>query len=150
MGVLLALLVLPLLGGCGRTQPLNFKAGEYRCEFCQMDIQDMRFKAEALSPKGKVHRFDSLECLIAWSQKHPEEVGSRWVTPFYHPEKWVPLGKALILKAERLSSPMGASLSAHESEKELQEALQSFGGRPLSEKDLEDLIREQWRKEISP
>jgi copper chaperone NosL len=113
-----------------------------------MNIVDMRFKAEILSSKGKVHRFDSIECMAAWSQDHPEETSGRWVTSAFHPEKWLPMERAFFLKADRLSSPMGASLSAYETEEELRRALQEFGGRVLSGKDLEDFIRGPWRKEV--
>ena len=78
-----------------------------------MSIVDMRFKAEVLSPKGKVYHFDSIECMQSWAKLNPQEVGSAWVTDFAHPEQWIDLKKASIIKSKTISSPMGGSLLAY-------------------------------------
>ncbi|MFO1519843.1 MAG: nitrous oxide reductase accessory protein NosL [bacterium] len=145
-GLFALLLLIFIFVACARTQPADFKAGEYRCEFCRMDIVDMRFKAEVLTRKGKVHRFDSIECMMGWWLGRPEEAPGRWVSDFYHPEKWVYLEKAYLLKGKRLTSPMGASLAAFSSKEELDRALGEFGGKALNLGELEDFIRREWKK----
>lgn len=122
--------------GCERNQPVDIKPGEYEGEHCRMSIVDMRFKAQILSPKGKAHHFDSIECMIAWSKKHPGEVKTRWVTNFYHPEKWILFEEAYILKSEKLSSPMGENLSAYASKEDVLRAQKQFGGQILTHKDF--------------
>ncbi|MDP2600711.1 MAG: nitrous oxide reductase accessory protein NosL [Deltaproteobacteria bacterium] len=117
-----------LLAACSRTKPLDFNAGEHSCDLCRMNIVDMRFKAEALSAKGKVYRFDSIECLKNWSQEHPDLWATRWVTDFYHPQKWIAFEKAFILKSDGLASPMGENLSAYATGEDLNRAIAEFGG----------------------
>lgn len=136
------------LSGCKPSKPVSFKPGQYRCEFCRMDIVDMRFKAEILTQKGKVHYFDSIECMMGWWRSHPQETGSRWVSDFYHPEEWILLEKSFLLKSERLPSPMGASLSAYISEEEIILAQHEFGGKRIGMQELEDYIQNQWEKEV--
>ena len=125
-----------LLSNCSRTKPVDFGAGEHSCDVCGMSIVDMRFKAEAVSTKGKIYRFDSIECLADWSQEHPGAWALRWVTDFYHPQNWIPLEKAFILKSERLPSPMGGNFSAYATREDLNRALAEFGGVPLSWESL--------------
>lgn len=96
----------------------------------------MRFKTEAISPKGKIFHFDSVECLLSWSQLHSGEWATRWVTDFYHPDKWIELDKAFLLKSERLASPMGENLSAYSSEDDFKRAAQEFGGNPFNAKTM--------------
>ena len=76
----------------------------------------MRFKSEILSPTGKVTHFDSIECMQAWALENPKEVGSEWVTDFDHPERWIDVKKASIVKSKTISSPMGGSLIAYPEE----------------------------------
>lgn len=137
------------LTGCQRSKPVDLKPGEHSCGLCQMNIVDLRFKAEILTKKGKVQTFDSIECMIGWWMNHREETATRWVSDFYAPEKWIPLEKAFILKADKLASPMGASLSAYSSEESVQKAQREYGGKRFNFKDLENYIQFEWKKEIS-
>ncbi len=149
LSIFLGLSIGIIFFGCQRSKPIDIKPGEHTCEFCQMNIVDLRFKAEILTKKGKIHYFDSIECMMGWWVNHPDDVGSRWVSDFYKPEEWIPIEKAYILKSDKLSSPMGASLSAYASEEGIQKAQKEYGGEPLDSKKLEDYIRFKWKKEIS-
>lgn len=130
--VLMAVGLILFATACSRSRPVDFAPGEYSCDLCRMNITDMRFKTEAITRKGKILHFDSLECLFSWSQLHGGEWVSRWVTDLRHPEKWVPFDKAFILKSERLASPMGENLSAYSSQEDFDRALREFGGAAFS------------------
>ncbi len=147
--VLILSLCILFFAGCQRSKPVDLKPGEHSCGLCQMNIVDLRFKAEILTKKGKVQTFDSIECMIGWWMNHREETATRWVSDFYAPEKWIPLEKAFILKADKLASPMGASLSAYSSEESVQKAQREYGGKRFNFKDLENYIQFEWKKEIS-
>jgi len=114
-----------------------------------MNIVEMPFKAEVITHKGKIHYFDSIECMMGWWTHHREETASRWVSDFYSPETWVPLEKAFILKSKTLASPMRASLSAYASEEELQQALQKYEGNRMDLSQLEFYIEHQWNEEMN-
>jgi len=128
---------------CGAPgKPVDFKAGEFECSHCRMGITDMRFKGEAVTQKGKIYRFDSIECLTAWSMKNQEQPHSAWVTNFLKQEEWVDVDRAIFLHSKKLNSPMGAGLSAYSSEDGLNEALHMYGGEKLSRKELVALVAE--------
>lgn len=130
-----------------KNQPRNFKAGEHKCEYCMMGISDMRFRGQVISPKGKSHYFDSIECLTSWSQDQPKSVHSLWVGDFFHKGKWLDYSKAHILYSSKLNSPMGAGLSAYPSEEDLARAKQLYKGQALTKKQLREHVA-NWRKEL--
>ncbi len=113
-----------------------------------MNIVDMRFKAELITQKGKIHHFDSIECMMGWWANHREKTASRWVSDFYSPETWIPLEKAFLLKSKTLPSPMRAFLSAYASEQELKRALQEYGGVEWNTRQLESYIEGPWQEEV--
>ncbi len=55
-----------LISSCGsKPEPINY--GHDECEFCRMQISDNRYGAELVTDKGKVYKFDSIECLIEFA-----------------------------------------------------------------------------------
>lgn len=137
----LFLLGLLLAAACGRGGPADFHSGEFPCDLCHMTIVDMRFKAEARSAKGRLFRFDAIECLVRWwRRENPESVARAWVTDFFHPEKWIPLEEGYFLKSEKLPSPMGAFLSAYSTPEDLRKAREQFGGRAVTLEELEKTL----------
>ncbi|MDO8494152.1 MAG: nitrous oxide reductase accessory protein NosL [Deltaproteobacteria bacterium] len=128
--VSISLIVVFLVFACNRKLPSDFSSGEFACDFCRMQIVDLRFKAEAVTKKGKVFRFDSIECLLDWQREHQSEMRNAWVTDFYHPAQWIELKQAYILKSKTLPSPMGGFLSAYATEQDFEKARKEFGGKP--------------------
>ncbi len=134
------LLVLFLMMGCARSNPVNIVAGEHSCEFCRMDIVDLRFKAEGISSKGKVHYFDSIECLQKWKKEHPGEIKNAWVTFYFDPSHWISEDKAFYLRSDQIHSPMGAHLAAFETEQDAKKAFQEYGGEILHASELQHVF----------
>lgn len=87
-----------------------------------MQIEDLRFKSAAITKKGKIISFDSIECLIGWMKENKLQIRNGFVTDFNNPKSWINLEKAFILKSNKRQSPMGAGLSAYLSKKELKDA----------------------------
>lgn len=126
--------------------PVDFQAGQFKCDHCQMNIADLRFRGEAITKKGKVYRFDSIECLAAWSSDNRESVHARWVGDFSRPGQWLALEKAHVLQSSGLRSPMGAGLSAFPGPTEAADAARRYGGRSISARELSDFV-EVWRRD---
>lgn len=135
-----AVLVLFFVLGCARTNPVNIVPGEHSCEFCRMDIVDLRFKTEGISGKGKIHYFDSIECLQKWKKRHPGEIKSAWVTSYFEPSHWIGESEAFYLKSDKIHSPMGSHLAAFESEQDVKKALQEYGGEILHVSELQNIF----------
>ena len=148
--ITLGLLIVSCFISSGCTQrkaPKDFKVGEHKCNHCQMGISDMRFRGEIMTPKGKLHYFDSIECLEAWSQKKPKGVHQSWVGSFFHKGEWIDYSKAYFLNSPKLNSPMGAGLSAYKSKEDVNRAKEIYGGRILTKKELHEYIV-NWRKKL--
>jgi copper chaperone NosL len=65
------LLVLLLLACNPESQPINY--GADMCEFCRMSIVDQRFGSEIVTQKGKVYKFDAVECMINYLDDRVED-----------------------------------------------------------------------------
>ena len=79
-----------------------------------MSISDLRFAAALTTDRGKVHLFDSIECLTVYELKELDDEGSvatRWVSDFVH-QKLVPAESAILVRDESIRSPMAAGLVA--------------------------------------
>ena len=104
-----------LLTGCTpQPQPIDF--GNDQCQYCKMTISDKRYGAEVVTKKGKVFKYDAVECLVSSVFKDnlvdTSEVHSFWVIDFSEPGKLVDAKRGLYLQSHDLPSPMGMFLTA--------------------------------------
>lgn len=110
----IALLVVGLAAtACTRgPQPIAFDSDT--CDYCRMQISDPRFGAELVTRKGKVLKFDSVECLVDYYRqaRAASDVASLWVIDITHPGKLIPAESARYLKLRPGMSPMGRALAA--------------------------------------
>lgn len=111
-------LMLILMSACAvEPEPIHY--GEDNCAHCQMTIMDNRFGTEIVTDKGKVYKFDSVECLVSYLDDHKsgEETYSLVLfTPFDQPGNLVNAYKSHVLQSRSLPSPMGMYLTAYEDE----------------------------------
>lgn len=144
-GLLVALLLLALLAGCRPTGPRPIAVGEDECGYCRMRISDPRFGAELVSTTGKVHTFDSVECLAGFylQQQEAGRVRSVWVSDFHRPGTFIPAEQARYLIGAGPSSPMGAGIVALAPEADVAAAQAELGGRPIGWADVVAHARRQ-------
>lgn len=113
-GWLAALLLVALVvTGCGRgPQPIAFNADT--CDYCRMQISDPRFGGEIVTRKGKVLKFDSIECLVDYARQPAAAaaVGTMWVIDYAHPGTLIPAKTARYLQLRPGMSPMGRGLAS--------------------------------------
>lgn len=120
--------LLPVLAACEPgPQPIAY--GEDTCDRCVMGISDTRFGSEIVTNTGKIHRFDSVECLASFAMEmDPASIHSIWVTDFDQPEVLVRATEAVFLAGGELNSPMGMSLLAFASREKSEPIRTTFGG----------------------
>jgi copper chaperone NosL len=104
--------ILLLAAGCSHgPEPIVY--GQDLCDHCQMVIMDERFGAELVTSKGRIYRFDAVECLAAYVLEHqPDAIHSMWVTDFDDPGQLIPLEAAFFVHSAAVQSPMGMNLLA--------------------------------------
>lgn len=106
------LLLLASLTAC-TPQPEAIDYGADACTYCQMTIVDRQHGAEIVTSKGRVYKFDAIECMVYYlKQTDADAVALRLVNDFEHPGTLIPVESATFLISRAIPSPMGAFLSA--------------------------------------
>ena len=117
------LLIITLLAwsmaGCSPTsEPIAF--GMDACHFCKMGIVDKQFGAEAVTKKGRVYKYDALECLIndlcENTELEKQNIFILMAVNYDDPGKLIELNRSFVLKSKSIPSPMGMNLSVYKSE----------------------------------
>lgn len=142
-----ALALLTLLAGCANgPQPIDF--GNDECAHCQMAIVDRRYGAELITDKGKVHKFDSIECMASFEDAQNVQQAEHYVTAFNAPGQLVPVSDVLFIYTDKLPSPMGGNLTAFTGTTAAQ-LEQQYGGTVLAEWELVvDLVASRKTQEM--
>ncbi|NNE25387.1 MAG: hypothetical protein HKN09_00965 [Saprospiraceae bacterium] len=105
--------------------PVKIIYNEDECYACKMIISDARFGSELITTKGRVYKYDAIECMLSDLSKngldHYEHI---LVTSFLKPNILFDAREAIYVISKEMPSPMGAYLNAFESE---EAALQTLG-----------------------
>jgi copper chaperone NosL len=142
---LLAILIVILNACTPEPEPIRF--GSDLCVYCKMMISDTRYGGELVTAKGKIYKYDSAECLAAWTlteKLKPGAIHSLWVVDFNHPEKLIDANQAIYLQSKDLRSPMGLNLSAFSERNTAQKVEQLYIGSLLDWDDVQSLVKNQW------
>ena len=91
--------------------PINY--GEDACHYCKMNIVDKQHAAQIVTSKGKVFKFDAVECLL----NHIEGIDKNTialylVADYNNPGTLIDAKTANYIISENIPSPMGQYLSA--------------------------------------
>lgn len=122
-----------MFAACSARQPEPIVLNEDQCDYCRMTISDARFGGEAMLPTGRVRKFDSVECLVAWTRATPTEGrGALYVIDVEHPGTFVPAATAGFLKGAGVTSPMGQAVVAFADTGRAGEQRPARGGRMLT------------------
>lgn len=105
-----------------------------------MTIVDPRFSAEAVTSKGRVYKFDAIECLARYVAAHPEtRFESLLVADYLHPDQWLEAQDGHFLMSKAIPSPMGAFLSAYQDEASAGQMREEKGGNPMKWSEIMQL-----------
>ena len=139
-----ALTVLAFILACKPKHPAHIKTGEHSCARCLMQITDMRFNTQAVTSKGKIKHYDSIECMVVHtSTEHDKKASYKnfYVKNFFNSKEFIPAQKAHYLHSSKLASPMKAGLSAYPTQKAFKKAQQRYTGKTIQFADLRHLIK---------
>ncbi|RLD26426.1 MAG: hypothetical protein DRI54_02870 [Bacteroidetes bacterium] len=110
-------------------QPINY--GSDACEFCKMTIVENRWAAEIVTEKGKVYKYDAIECMMNYMNRNDIKSGGLallLVDDYSQPGDLIDATKATYIKSEAIPSPMGAFLSAFSNADAAKETVAEKGG----------------------
>lgn len=128
--ILMAGLIATSLSSCS-TQPQPIAYGEDACHFCKMGIVNPKYGTEIVTQKGKVYKFDSIECMLSFEANNPdiaEQIKLELVSDYFHPGELLPATGAWFLHSEEVPSPMGKYLTASASHQEMDSFQAEKGG----------------------
>jgi len=123
-----------LLSSCS-TEPVPLEFGKDACHSCKMKLVDNKFGAELVTDKGKVYKFDDINCLLNYYNAHEEEQGKyahKLIIDFSRPGTLVDASNSHYLKAEAIKSPMASQVAAFEDYAEMKKTMDQWGGIYLS------------------
>lgn len=128
-------LVLLIFYSCN-VGPSEINYGEDACHFCSMTIVDRQHAAQLVTDKGKVYKFDAIECMLNHLRENDGPMAYYLVADLTIPEKLIDANKATYIISPNIPSPMKADLSAIGSKEEAIELQAEKGGTLYSWKEL--------------
>lgn len=94
-----------------------------------MTIVDKQHAAEAVTQKGKVFKFDAIECLVNYlGEQEGQEYAFLLANDYEKPGELIPAETSYYLISPNIPSPMGAFLSAFETQERARAVQSEKGG----------------------
>lgn len=103
-----------LLSNCSPKKAEIFY-GEDKCAFCKMTIVDRKFGCEIVTGKGRVYKFDAVECMINHYNAQsiqPDDIYGAFTNTTDEPTSLIQVENCTFLQSEQLPSPMGMYINA--------------------------------------
>jgi copper chaperone NosL len=112
-------------------EPESLQYGEDACYTCKMTLMDKKFGAELVTKKGRVYKFDDINCMLDFYNSGSvaeEEFSYRLVVDFAQPGTLIEAGDAFYLKSPELKTPMASQIAAFEKKENMDELKKQWNG----------------------
>jgi len=131
---ILVTVVVSFFSSCSiEPSPINY--GMDACHFCKMNIVDKQHGAELVTEKGKVFKYDAVECLLRDLNKQ-KTAELLLVNTYNTPIELNDANLCTYLISENLPSPMGGNLTAFLTKEAANKTLKERGGDLFSWEEL--------------
>lgn len=112
-------------------EPEAIQYGEDACHTCKMTLMDKKFGAELVTDKGKVYKFDDVNCMLNFY--HAGEIPAeafkyKLVVDFTQPSKLIEASDAFYLKSPAIKSPMASQIAAFEKKENMESLKKEWKG----------------------
>jgi len=117
-------------------KPEAINYGNDGCDYCKMTIVDKRYAAELVTTKGKVYKFDAVECMINYKK---ENTDTKWILELvsdFNSQQLVDAANSSFLRCAQLSSPMGMYITPFAQEESAVRQQEKCGGELYSWESL--------------
>ena len=145
MKKIILILIVFILSDCSnKSEPINY--GYDSCDKCRMQIVDRKYGTELVTSKGKIYKFDSIECLVFFTENSiDDENFYTLVTDYLNNNELINSKKAFYLQSENLRSPMGLNITAFSSQSDLKKFKEKYAGKELSWKEIIEYVNRKWQ-----
>ena len=116
--------------GCMR-EPRSLTFQKHSCDQCKMLLMDNRYGALIETSKGKVYRFDDINCMINFMHENfaeGDQLPFKQVIDFTNPGILVSAEEAFYLKSDSLKTPMNSHVAAFHTKKDLDRFKKEYKG----------------------
>lgn len=132
-----------LLASCSTApEPLVF--GKDGCFTCKMTLMDNKYGAEIVTKKGKVYKFDDLNCLMNFYKadlESEENIAHILVIDFANPEQLIDAQRANYVQAEQIRSPMASHVAAFDTSESLEKFNAEWNGKEMNWSELQEKLK---------
>ncbi len=110
---ILFLIVGVIVGSCGAEGPEPILLNKDACAGCKMSISEGNFAAELITSKGRVYKFDDLQCMRDYVQSNVGLSPAQFYVADYQKEnELIEATTAWYVQSEEIRSPMGGHTAA--------------------------------------
>ena len=115
-------------------KPEALAYGKDACHSCKMTLVDKKFGAEAVTNKGKVYKFDDVNCMVNFynSQETPDNVSLLLVIDFDSVDQFVDAREGFYVKSPMIKSPMGSQVASFSTREQLKKYNKGWNGIELA------------------
>lgn len=113
---LLAAIGITLASCSAKPEPIVY--GKDGCHHCKMTLMDERFGAELVTKKGKVYKFDDVNCMVKFlneGQVAEADIAHSLVVDYARPGTLISSHTATYVKSEAIKSPMASNVAGFSS-----------------------------------
>lgn len=112
-------------------EPEPIAYGTDACHHCKMTLVDKKFGAELVTTKGKVYKFDDVNCMITFYQSGEvptDNFAYKLVVDYSQPAKLIDASNAFYLKSDTIQTPMASHVAAFEKEETMKATRNKLDG----------------------
>ena len=125
---ILGIISLGIFFSCSPKGPEKINFGKDQCELCKMGIEDPKFATELITEKGRIYKFDDLNCMQSYATENAEQVGqAKLYVPDFITNELFPLEKATLITGGAIKSPMNGNVAAFKNKNEAEKTAQQLG-----------------------
>ncbi|MFN8355221.1 MAG: nitrous oxide reductase accessory protein NosL [Spirosomataceae bacterium] len=131
LNIATALLIMGVFLACTSSEPEAINYGKDGCHGCKMTLVDQKFGVELITKKGKIFKFDDLNCYVNFTNQadfEKQSIGQVYVVDYAHPAKLIKADQAFFLKSNKIRSPMGSGLAAFKQQQDCLKTQKERGG----------------------
>ncbi|GAB4315894.1 MAG: hypothetical protein Kow0074_03700 [Candidatus Zixiibacteriota bacterium] len=136
-----------ILTACGSPAPQPIVYGEDACHYCNMTIMERGFACELVTTKGKVYKFDAIECLAAYRESgaiDDSDVHSQWVSDYNNAGTLLNVDSATFIYSDDIRSPMAGGLCAVNDQDVAVRVRDVFKGRIVTWEEVRRIVADKW------
>lgn len=123
-----------------KSEPVDY--GSDSCHYCKMTIVSKQFASELVTQKGRVYKFDAIECMVHQLAEDAETPMGLYLIHDYlnGSDDFVDATKAYYLISEDIQSPMGAHLAGFKDLQQAEKFKEKNGGEIFTWEELQAKI----------